>query len=86
MFPPRTRGDCLPGGLNAARPCPWADCRHHLYSPERSCVLDVVDERGPLTLEEIGQLFGVSRERIRQIEENIVRKLKRNQILVPWRS
>lgn len=49
-------------------------------------MLDVVDERGPLTLEEIGQLFGVSRERIRQIEENIVRKLKRNQILVPWRS
>lgn len=27
---PRTRGDCLQGGVNAQRPCPWAGCRHHL--------------------------------------------------------
>lgn len=28
---PRTRGDCLPGGCNEQRPCPWVSCRHHLY-------------------------------------------------------
>lgn len=28
---PRRRGDCLPGGRNAARPCPWVSCRWHLY-------------------------------------------------------
>jgi hypothetical protein len=28
---PRTRGDCLPGGCNAERPCPWVSCRHNLY-------------------------------------------------------
>lgn len=27
---PVTRGDCLAGGSNAARPCPWASCAHHL--------------------------------------------------------
>lgn len=27
---PRTRGDCLPGGPNAARPCPFVSCRYHL--------------------------------------------------------
>lgn len=27
---PKTRGDCLEGGINAERPCPWASCRHHL--------------------------------------------------------
>ena len=27
---PQTREDCLPGGCNEARPCPWASCRHHL--------------------------------------------------------
>lgn len=27
---PRTRGDCLAGGRNEARPCPWYGCRHHL--------------------------------------------------------
>ena len=28
---PATRGDCLPGGCNDARPCPWVSCKHHLY-------------------------------------------------------
>lgn len=27
---PRHRGDCMPGGCNAERPCPWAGCRYHL--------------------------------------------------------
>ena len=28
---PRTRGDCLDGGMNAVRPCPFVSCKHHLY-------------------------------------------------------
>jgi RNA polymerase primary sigma factor len=31
----------------------------------------------PLTLEEVGRTFGVTRERIRQIENNTLKKLKR---------
>lgn len=27
---PTVRGDCLPGGCNEVRPCPWARCRWHL--------------------------------------------------------
>ena len=27
---PRTRADCLPGGCNEERPCPWYGCEHHL--------------------------------------------------------
>lgn len=27
---PATRGDCLAGGSNAARPCPWLSCAQHL--------------------------------------------------------
>jgi RNA polymerase primary sigma factor len=30
----------------------------------------------PMTLEEVGKVFGVTRERIRQIEANAIRKLK----------
>jgi hypothetical protein len=35
---------------------------------DKSCALDVAD-RGPATLEEIGEMLGVTRERTRQIEE-----------------
>ena len=27
---PQTRADCLPGGCNEARPCPWLGCRYHI--------------------------------------------------------
>lgn len=27
---PRTRADCLEGGVNSQRPCPWVSCRYHL--------------------------------------------------------
>jgi hypothetical protein len=27
---PTTRGDCLAGGVNEARPCPFVSCRHHM--------------------------------------------------------
>jgi hypothetical protein len=26
----RTRADCMAGGMNAERPCPYVTCRHHL--------------------------------------------------------
>lgn len=38
---PSIRGDCLPGGVNAARPCPWVSCRYHL-------ALEVHPETGSL--------------------------------------
>ncbi len=35
-----------------------------------------LDGKKPMTLEEVGRVFGVTRERIRQIEANAIRKLK----------
>jgi hypothetical protein len=84
---PRTRGECLDG----PRPCPFVHCRYHLASTELSvsrrlkvrhipcgmdtCALDVAD-RGEHTLEEIGQLLGITRERVRQIELAALFKLR----------
>lgn len=37
-----------------------------------------LDEKGYSTLEEVGKQFGITRERVRQIENNALQKLKRN--------
>ncbi len=47
---------------------------------EQSCVLDIIEAKKHLTLEEIGDIWGLSRERIRQIEETALDKLKRERI------
>ena len=44
-----------------------------------------LDGHSPKTLEAIGQEYGVSRERIRQIEAKVIRKLKRQGLLEHWR-
>ena len=94
---PRTRGDCLPGGHNAERPCPFARCKYHfairringrsrtpimLEFPEReldelpeTCVLDIAD-RGGITLDGAAKAFGLVRERVRQIEDAALRKVR----------
>lgn len=69
---PVTRGDCVDG----PRPCPWQSCRHHLEAAEHSCSLDLAD-RGALTLDLVGEVFGLTRERTRQIEAIAIAKLKR---------
>ncbi len=87
---PRTRGDCLPGGVNEQRPCPWSSCRHNLLvdidcetakvretaeDPATlpfTCSLDVADlvdeENRTVILRELQPAFGVTRERVRQLE------------------
>jgi len=45
-------------------------------SGKMTCVLDCVEGGDTHTLEEVGELFGVTRERIRQIESRGRRKLK----------
>ena len=70
---------------------PFEEAQEHLQKEGVRRALDSLPERErqvlelryglsglePLTLEEVGQAFGVTRERIRQIENNTLNKLKR---------
>jgi RNA polymerase primary sigma factor len=69
---------------------PFEEASEHLQREGVHTALDALPERErqvielryglsgmePLTLEEVGQAFGVTRERIRQIENNTLKKLK----------
>jgi hypothetical protein len=63
--------------LNAMTDDQLADMREERgrASTLPSCSLDVSDA-GPITLEKVGDYFGVTRERARQLEDGGMRKLK----------
>ncbi len=62
-----------------AKPVPGLIIHHSDKEPTElrdTCLLDLAG-RGPLTLAEIGEIFDLSRERVRQIESSALRKLHR---------
>ena len=84
---PKIRGECE----NSARPCVFVSCRYNLYLDvmkkrmkiyfddpfmmEESCALDLADKFKGMCLEEIAAYIGLSRERVRQIIDNALRKI-----------
>lgn len=88
---PATRGDCINGERPcpyiACRFNLYLDVTKagavHLTFPNlepdqmvESCALDVIDRDGAVTLMKVGACFGVTRERIRQIEQKAAKKLR----------
>ena len=56
--------------------CKRTDCRHFLNSDKHmNCSIIAADE-GPMTLQEIGDFYGISRMRVCQIEKAILKKIK----------
>lgn len=92
---PATRAECI----DLPRPCPYVGCRHHLAievtargdiahigdptEMAETCALDIAD-RGGITLEEVGEIYAVTRERVRQIEEKAKRKIRKHPALREW--
>jgi len=69
---------CYDAVRQKKEPCKNNGCRHFLNSEKNyNCAL-LAAEQGPLTLQEIGDIFGVSRMRICQIEKAILKKLKKS--------
>lgn len=61
------------GSIDFARP--FDDPAESLEAMPETCALDVAD-RGGTTLEEVGGLVQVTRERVRQIEQTALRKMR----------
>lgn len=56
--------------------CPKAGCRYWINDPDvQNCSLIAADTHRGMTLEQIGQVFGLTRMRVCQIEKNIYRKI-----------
>lgn len=70
--------ECVAKVKNDNHPCNQTECRHFLSSEKNlNCAL-IAAETGPLTLQEIGEYYGISRMRVCQIEKSILKKLKSN--------
>tara|TARA_R110000824_G_scaffold209862_1_gene395729 strand:- start:165 stop:398 length:234 start_codon:yes stop_codon:yes gene_type:complete len=58
--------------------CEQEECRHWIeYKKDLNCTIVAVNKHGPLTLREIGKRLSLSFVRIKQIQDQALKKLKR---------
>lgn len=62
--------------------CMQTECRMWIdYPDEQNCCLVSIHENGNMTLRQVGDRIGVSFARIKQIETQALRKMKKNSLL-----
>ena len=70
--------ECIRECLKSNTPCPAKSCRHHIeYEEDMNCSIISADAHGPMTLEDVASRIGLSLVRIKQIEENALKKLSK---------
>ncbi len=66
---------CFKAHKECKKQCQKNSCRYWIDHPKsQNCTL-IASDTGPHTLQQIGEIFGVTRMRICQIEKSILKKL-----------
>jgi hypothetical protein len=68
--------NCISEVKSSNQNCNNSGCRHFIKDESNLNCSVIIAEDGPLTLQEIGDYFGLSRMRICQLEKTILEKLK----------
>jgi DNA-directed RNA polymerase sigma subunit (sigma70/sigma32) len=74
--------ECVEIIKNEGLPCKQKNCRHSLNSSENLNCSIIAAAKGPMTLQEIGNFYGISRMRVCQIEKTILKKIKNQKNLL----
>jgi len=70
---------CFKAHQSSKKTCKNKTCRywHNLDNKNNNCVINLVNSKDTHTLQEVGDLFNITRMRICQIEKSIIEKLRK---------
>lgn len=66
---------CFNAHMKYQSPCSKKNCRYWIdFKSCQNCTI-LASRKGPLTLQEIGNIFGITRMRVCQLEKRILKKI-----------
>lgn len=68
---------CFEFYAKSGKTCDKKNCRYWLKKKESQNCTVICAKKGPMTLQDIGEIYSITRMRVCQIEKNIIAKIKK---------